>query len=45
MLRDQVKHTGVFPPEVFDREEIETFHRGIGEWGIRVIKQTRAAVI
>jgi saccharopine dehydrogenase (NAD+, L-lysine-forming) len=45
LLRDQVKHAGVFPPEVFDREEIETFYRGIGEWGIRVIKQTRAAVI
>jgi saccharopine dehydrogenase-like NADP-dependent oxidoreductase len=45
LLRDQVKHKGVFPPEVFDREEIEIFYRGIREWGIRVIKQTRAAVI
>jgi saccharopine dehydrogenase (NAD+, L-lysine-forming) len=45
LLRDQVKHTGVFPPEVFDRNEIEIFYRGIREWGIRVIKQTRAAVI
>jgi saccharopine dehydrogenase (NAD+, L-lysine-forming) len=45
LLRDQVKHTGVFPPEVFDRKEIEIFYRGIREWGIRVIKQTRAAVI
>ena len=45
LLRGQVKHTGVFPPEVFEREEIEIFYRGIREWGIRVIKQTQAAVV
>jgi saccharopine dehydrogenase (NAD+, L-lysine-forming) len=45
MLRDQVKHSGVFPPEVFDRGEIETFYSGIREWGIRVFKQTRATVV
>ena len=45
LLRDQVKHTGVFPPEVFDREEIDIFYRGIREWGIRVIKQTQTAVV
>ncbi|MBN2552144.1 MAG: hypothetical protein JXB06_05215, partial [Spirochaetales bacterium] len=45
LLRGQVKHTGVFPPEVFDRGEIDTFYRGIREWGIRVIKQTRAPVL
>jgi saccharopine dehydrogenase (NAD+, L-lysine-forming) len=45
LLRDQVKHTGVFPPEVFDREEIAIFYSGIREWGIRVIKQSRAEVV
>jgi len=45
LLRDQVKHTGVFPPEVFDREEIGIFYRGIREWGIRVIKQTQQPVV
>jgi saccharopine dehydrogenase-like NADP-dependent oxidoreductase len=45
MLRNQVKHTGVFPPEVFDREEIDIFYRGIREWGIRVIKQTEAPTV
>jgi len=45
LLCSQVKHTGVFPPEVFDREEIDTFYRGIREWGIRVIKQTEAPTV
>ncbi|UCF99386.1 MAG: saccharopine dehydrogenase NADP-binding domain-containing protein [Spirochaetaceae bacterium] len=43
LLRSQVKHTGVFPPEVFDREEIQIFYRAIQEWGIRVIKQIQGA--
>ncbi len=38
ILRGQVKHTGVVPPEVFTREEREVFYKGIGEWGISVIK-------
>jgi saccharopine dehydrogenase-like NADP-dependent oxidoreductase len=45
LMRGQVKHTGVFPPEVFDREEIEIFYRGIREWGIGVIKQRQEAVV
>jgi saccharopine dehydrogenase (NAD+, L-lysine forming) len=36
MLRDQVNHTGVFPPEVFSAEEVATFLAGIKEWGITV---------
>jgi saccharopine dehydrogenase (NAD+, L-lysine-forming) len=44
LLRGQVKHTGVFPPEVFDREEIEIFYRGILEWGIRVIRRSEQPV-
>jgi saccharopine dehydrogenase (NAD+, L-lysine-forming) len=39
MLRGQVRHTGVFPPEVFDREEISSFYAGIREWGITVTRQ------
>jgi hypothetical protein len=45
LLRNQVKHTGVFPPDVFDRKEIEIFYSGIREWGIRMIKQTQAEVV
>ena len=45
LLRGQVKHTGAFPPEVFDREEIEIFYSGIRERGIRGIKQSRAAAV
>lgn len=45
LLRNQVKHKGVFPPEVFDREEIDIFYGGIREWGIRVIKQTQAPAV
>lgn len=44
MLRDQVKHTGVFPPEVFDRQEVDLLYQGIKEWGITVIKQTETVV-
>jgi len=36
MLRGQVKHKGVFPPEVFDEEEREIFLKGIGEWDIKI---------
>ena len=45
LLRGQVKHTGAFPPEVFDRKEIEIFYSGIRERGIRGIKQSRAAAV
>jgi saccharopine dehydrogenase (NAD+, L-lysine-forming) len=44
MLRDQVRHTGVFPPEVFGRQEVDLFYQGIKEWGIKVIKQTETVV-
>jgi len=45
LLRDQVDHIGVFPPEVFGPGEIETFYRGIAEWGIRVIRQIEAPAV
>ena len=44
LLRDQVRHTGVFPPEVFDRQEVDLLYQGIKEWGITVIKQTETVV-
>lgn len=40
MLRGQVKHTGVVPPEVFDAEERKIFLDGIAAWGITVVKKT-----
>lgn len=39
LLRGQVRRTGVFPPEVFDREQIALFYRGLKEWGITVTRQ------
>jgi saccharopine dehydrogenase (NAD+, L-lysine-forming) len=44
MLRGQIGQKGVFPPEVFDRQEIDIFYEGIGEWGIAVIKRCETAV-
>jgi saccharopine dehydrogenase-like NADP-dependent oxidoreductase len=41
LLRDQVGHEGIFPPEVFNREERGIFFNGIKEWGIKVHKQVR----
>lgn len=40
MLRGQVHHTGVVPPEVFDRGERKAFLDGIAEWGINVVRKT-----
>ncbi len=40
MLRDQVNHKGVVPPEVFNKEERGIFLNGIKEWNINVIKST-----
>jgi len=42
MLRGQVGHTGVFPPEVFSRKEVEILYQGIEEWGITVHKETNS---
>ncbi len=42
MLRRQVDHTGVFPPEVFTRKEVEIVYQGIQEWGITVHKETKS---
>jgi len=39
MLRGQVNHTGVFPPEVFNKEERETYFKTMREWGIKIHKR------
>jgi saccharopine dehydrogenase-like NADP-dependent oxidoreductase len=39
LLRDQIKHVGVFPCEVLDREEREIFFSGIKAWGIKIHTQ------
>ncbi len=41
MLKGQVHHTGVVPPEVFDREERKIFLDGIAEWGITVTREIK----
>ncbi len=38
ILRGQVDHTGVVPPEIFTLKERELFYKGIAEWGITVVK-------
>ncbi|RLC63178.1 MAG: hypothetical protein DRI01_05685 [Chloroflexi bacterium] len=40
MLRGQVKHTGIFPPEVFDKEERMIYFKVMKEWGIKIHKRT-----
>lgn len=44
LLRHQIAHTGVFPPEVLEREELDIFFRGLKEWGITVIKQWETVI-
>ena len=39
MLRGQVKHTGIFPPEVFDKEERMIYFKVMREWGIKIHKR------
>ena len=43
LLRDQVHHFGVFPPEVFTENEVAIFYKGIKEWGITVVKQLKSS--
>ena len=42
MLRGQINHTGVFPPEVFDKEEREVYFKIMNEWGIKIHKRVEA---
>jgi len=41
MLRGQVKHTGVFPPDVFDKEERMIYSKAMREWGIKIHKRAQ----
>lgn len=40
MLRGQIDHVGVVPPEVFNSDEREIFLKGIGDWDIKIIRET-----
>lgn len=44
ILRGQLKKTGVFPAETLDKEERETFFKGVKEWGIKVHKQVSEVI-
>jgi len=39
MLRGQVNHTGIFPPEVFDKEERKIYFKAMREWDIKIHKE------
>jgi saccharopine dehydrogenase (NAD+, L-lysine-forming) len=39
LLRDQIKHVGVFPCEVLDKEERGIFFAGIRDWDVKIHKQ------
>ena len=42
MLRGQVNHTGIFPPEVFDKEERKIYFKAMREWDIKIHKRVEA---
>jgi saccharopine dehydrogenase (NAD+, L-lysine-forming) len=44
LLRDQIKHVGVFPCEVLDKEEREIFYSGIKAWDIKIHTQVTSEV-
>jgi saccharopine dehydrogenase (NAD+, L-lysine-forming) len=39
LLRDQIKHVGVFPCEVLDKEERDIFFAGIKNWDVKIHSQ------
>ena len=39
LLRDQIKHVGVLPCEVLDKEERDIFFAGIRDWDVKIHKQ------
>jgi len=44
LLRGQIKHTGVFPCEVLDKEEREIFFEGIKTWDVKIHKQIKTEI-
>ncbi len=44
LLRDQVKHVGVFPCEVLDKEERDIFFSGIKAWDIKIHTQETSEI-
>ncbi len=45
ILRGQIKRTGVFPCEVFNKEERKIFFEGIKEWDVTIHKQITSEII
>jgi hypothetical protein len=39
LLRDQIKHVGVFPCEVLEKEERDIFFEGIKAWDVKIHRQ------
>jgi saccharopine dehydrogenase (NAD+, L-lysine-forming) len=39
LLRDQIKHVGVFPCEVLEKDERDIFFAGIRDWNVKIHKQ------
>lgn len=44
MLRGQVNHTGVFPPEVFNKGERDIYYKTAKEWDIKIHKEVETIV-
>jgi saccharopine dehydrogenase (NAD+, L-lysine-forming) len=45
ILRGQIKRTGVFPCEVFNKEERKIFFQGIKEWDVIIHKQITSEIV
>jgi saccharopine dehydrogenase-like NADP-dependent oxidoreductase len=44
LLRGQIKHTGVFPCEVLDKEERDIFFAGVKAWDINIHIQENSQI-
>jgi hypothetical protein len=44
LLRNQIKHVGVFPCEVLDKEEREIFFAGIKAWDVKIHSQVNSDI-
>jgi len=45
ILRGQIKRTGVFPCEVFNKEERKIFFEGIKKWDVIIHKQITSDIV
>jgi hypothetical protein len=44
LLRDQIKHMGVFPCEVLDKEGRDIFFSGIKAWDVKIDTQVTSEI-